>query len=153
MDASKLNGLFLLNPEQFKSVTEAGNAQCSIDLVAIHGVTGNAFTTWTHGNGKLWLRDLLPEALPGIRVFTWGYPSAAVLSAGLDELSRVVGELLYHLTLERGNDAPDSSTGKHQFRPIVLVCHSVGGIIAKQVSTLISNYQMQVYFPPFHANT
>ncbi|RYP15726.1 hypothetical protein DL765_005528 [Monosporascus sp. GIB2] len=142
MDAPDLNGLFLLNSEQFRNVTEAGKARCSIDLVAIHGVTGNAFTTWTHRNGKLWLRDFLPEALPGIRVFTYGYPSAAVTSARLDELSMMADELLYHLTLERGSDSADGSTRKYQFRPIVLVCHSVGGIIAKQlVVTTVSRIE------------
>ena len=48
----------------------------SVDIVAIHGINGNAFSTWTHDqNGVLWLRDLLPKLLPGCRVFTYGYPS------------------------------------------------------------------------------
>ncbi|KAL6818967.1 hypothetical protein V8C40DRAFT_252159 [Trichoderma camerunense] len=142
MDASEPNGLCLLNSEQFSSITEAGKARCSIDVVAIHGMTGNALTTWTHSNGKLWLRDFLPEALPGIRVFTYGYPSTTIIAAGLDELSGAADELLHHLTLERGKDFTEGSTRNYQFRPIVLVCHSVGGFVAKQlVITAVSRIE------------
>ncbi|KAL6699542.1 hypothetical protein J3F84DRAFT_404567 [Trichoderma pleuroticola] len=142
MDASEPNGLFLLNSEQFNSVTEAGHTRCSIDLVAIHGMTGNSLTTWTHSNGKLWLRDFLPEALPGIRVFTYGYPSTTIMAAGLDELSSTVDELLHDLTLERGKDFTEGSTRNYQFRPIVLICHSVGGFVVKQlVITAVSRIE------------
>lgn len=46
-----------------------------VDIVAIHGITGDAHETWTHANGKLWLRDFVPQNLPGARVFTFGYPA------------------------------------------------------------------------------
>lgn len=62
-----------------------------VDVVAIHGLNGDAFTTWTHPNGTLWLRDLLPQFLPGCRVFTYGYPSQLVFNssfAGVQEYAR-----------------------------------------------------------------
>jgi len=32
--------------------------------------------TWTHEEtGKLWLQDFLPSALPGARIYTYGYDS------------------------------------------------------------------------------
>lgn len=46
-----------------------------VDIIAVHGLNGDAYTTWTHRNGKLWLRDFLASSLPGCRVFTYGYPS------------------------------------------------------------------------------
>lgn len=46
-----------------------------VDIISIHGLNGDSFTTWTHKNGRLWLRDFLPADLPGCRVFTYGYPS------------------------------------------------------------------------------
>lgn len=45
----------------------------AVDIIAVHGLNGNANKTWTHPNGKLWLKDFLPTALPGARIFTYGY--------------------------------------------------------------------------------
>lgn len=42
-------------------------------LVAVHGLNGHRDKTWTADNGCYWLKDLLQESLPNIRVLTWGY--------------------------------------------------------------------------------
>ncbi|QPC72754.1 hypothetical protein HYE68_003506 [Fusarium pseudograminearum] len=55
---------------------EAGLMDFPVDIVAIHGLNGNAISTWRHQpDGTVWLRDLLPDFLPGCRVYTYGYPS------------------------------------------------------------------------------
>ncbi|EEP78060.1 predicted protein [Uncinocarpus reesii 1704] len=55
----------------------AGKSQAheiAFDLVAIHGLNGDPFRTWTHPEtAVMWLRDLLPEAIPNIRIMTFGY--------------------------------------------------------------------------------
>jgi hypothetical protein len=61
-------GLFFLNQQQFEDVTKAGEARSSVDIVALHGLNGDAYNTWTHENGKLWLRDFLAQQLLGWRV-------------------------------------------------------------------------------------
>ncbi|PYH76480.1 hypothetical protein BO82DRAFT_205066 [Aspergillus uvarum CBS 121591] len=44
------------------------------DLVAVHGHNGNALKTWTHKqSGVMWLRDLLPQELPTVRIITYSY--------------------------------------------------------------------------------
>lgn len=40
--------------------------------MAIHGLNGHRENTWEL-NGKIWLRDFLPERIPSARVYTWGY--------------------------------------------------------------------------------
>ena len=62
-----------------------------VDIVAIHGLSGDAYTTWEDpSSGKLWLRDFLPSILPGCRVFSFAYP-ADVFSgafAGIDQFAK-----------------------------------------------------------------
>jgi hypothetical protein len=94
------HGLFLL-----KDSTMAENAQdeIKVDVIAIHGLNGDAFSTWEHEKGTLWLRDLLPEELPGSRIYTYGYPSDLFFSKTmatpkdyardlLDDLANIVVE-------------------------------------------------------------
>jgi hypothetical protein len=66
-------GLFKLADSQPDS---SGSKNYEVDIIAVHGLNGDAFSTWRHQpDGTLWLRDLLPEFLPGCRVYTYGYPS------------------------------------------------------------------------------
>ena len=67
-------GLFLLNKDI------SSQAKYNVDVVAVHGLGGGPYKTWTDESGKLWLRDLLVEDLPGARIFTYGYDSAYVFS-------------------------------------------------------------------------
>ena len=89
-------GLFLLN----KNIGNEAQ-KYNIDIVAVHGLGGNAYGTWTHDNGKLWLRDLLLEDLPGARVFTYGYNSTFVFSRETGNLRSYARELLENVRSER----------------------------------------------------
>ncbi|KAH6649379.1 hypothetical protein F5144DRAFT_634706 [Chaetomium tenue] len=73
-----------------------GGEQYPVDIVAVHGLNGDSYSTWTHQNGSLWLRDFLPGSLPGCRVFTYGYPSQ-VFGRSIAEVKgyarRLLGEI------------------------------------------------------------
>jgi hypothetical protein len=96
---------------------------CSV--FAIHGLGGDKFRTWTD-NGRLWLRDLLPTQLPEARIFTYGYGSTVAFSKSSAEVDDFARDFLH-----RANSARQSST--EQKRPMVFICHSLGGILFKQV--------------------
>lgn len=88
-------GLFRLDEsEPINSV-----AQDSFDMaiVAVHGLNGDAYTSWEHENGTLWLRDLLPDTIPGARIFTYGYPSHLFLSKSTASLRDYSQRLLSSL--------------------------------------------------------
>jgi hypothetical protein len=126
LERTKLYGLFLLNENE---PADSSKGLKGVDIVAIHGLNGDAYTTWQHENGTLWLRDMLPSDLPGSRVFTYGYPSELFWSNSVATLQDYSRNLLGSLkAISEGNQ-----------RPIIFVCHSLGGIVCKQVRALDRN--------------
>ena len=114
-------GLFVLAPLQ-QNEAQAIN----VDIVAVHGLQGHYQKTWTDQNRKLWLQDFLPHALPAARVMSFSYNSAVIAIksiAGIDEFAR---QLLEGLEQKRKDGA--------EARPIVFICHSLGGIVVKKVT-------------------
>ncbi|KAK3689559.1 hypothetical protein B0T22DRAFT_514097 [Podospora appendiculata] len=51
-----------------------------LDIVAVHGLDGHHMNSWTHDpqspTATMWLRDLLPDKLPGARIMTLSYDSS-----------------------------------------------------------------------------
>ncbi|KMP09096.1 TPR repeat [Coccidioides immitis RMSCC 2394] len=72
------------------------------DLVAIHGLNGDAFETWTHKESRvMWLRDLLPRELPNVRIMTFGYNARLRNFAGHQDLRNIATKLLSELADSR----------------------------------------------------
>ncbi|KAF8530136.1 hypothetical protein BU17DRAFT_78714 [Hysterangium stoloniferum] len=98
----------------------------TIDIVAIHGLDGHREGSWTAENGILWLKDLLPQQLPNVRIVTYGYDaSTGSQSYKIDETLYGHGEnFISRLALLR--ESTTTAT-----RPIIFIAHSLGGIILK----------------------
>jgi hypothetical protein len=84
-------GLFFLAES---SPSPNDREQYPVDIIAVHGLNGDAYTTWTHANGTLWIRDLLPNFLPGCRVYTYGYPSQVVFGTSFADVREYSRRLL-----------------------------------------------------------
>ncbi|KAF4336802.1 hypothetical protein FBEOM_9336 [Fusarium beomiforme] len=96
-----------------------------VDIVAVHGLNGDAFSTWTHKlTGILWLKDLLPNFLPGCRVYTYGYPSKI-----FSQSSERVQEYALNLLISVRDIYEDTEHGK---RSVIFIYHSLGGVVFKQ---------------------
>ncbi|EAS28259.3 uncharacterized protein CIMG_09463 [Coccidioides immitis RS] len=96
------------------------------DLVAIHGLNGDPIKTWTHGEtGVMWLKDLLPEAIPNIRIMTFGFNACLNSFTARLDLHAISTKLLTELVDVR-------TTEDEKSRSLVFVCHSLGGIVAKK---------------------
>jgi hypothetical protein len=84
-----------------------GRPSYNIDVVAVHGLGGDPYDTWTStpersgGKPTFWLADLLPQELPGARVFTFGYASRPVFTrsvAGIRDYSKQLLQSLVDYT-------------------------------------------------------
>ena len=103
----------------------------TIDVVAVHGLQGDAYKTWEHDNGSLWLRDFLPADMPNARIMTFGYDSAVAFSKSVARIEDKALELLNHLSAKRPPATPGGPS-----KPIVFICHSLGGIVVKRALIL-----------------
>ncbi|SLM40558.1 Tetratricopeptide-like helical domain [Lasallia pustulata] len=102
----------------------------TVDVVAVHGLQGDAYMTWEHDNGSLWLRDFLPADIPFARIMTFGYDSTVAFSKSVAKIEDKALELLNRLSAKR------SAAGGGTAVPIVFVCHSLGGIVVKKALIL-----------------
>ncbi|KAN0086995.1 vegetative incompatibility protein HET-E-1 [Elaphomyces granulatus] len=97
-----------------------------VDLVAVHGLNGDAKRTWTHGEtNALWLQDFLPRDVKNIRVMSFGYNASAALGNTTATIADHAKDLLGCMVDKREEE--DEKT-----RPIIFVGHSLGGIVIKQ---------------------
>jgi hypothetical protein len=104
-------GLIQLEQKTLQDAT-AGPPQkmFPVDIVALHGITGDAYDTWTAADNKvLWLRDFLLEDLPGARVFTYGYDAAVFFTKAAGNLDDFATALLESLKQKRLGPVGDSN--------------------------------------------
>ena len=113
------------------------------DLVFLHGLGGDAFGTWSNSGGveNSWL-GWLGEDFPRVGVWSAGYASSptkwARIGGWFSEDRRDAG---YGMALPtRAGQMLDSmiQQGLGQ-KPLLLVCHSLGGLVAKQILRMSSD--------------
>ncbi|KAH8600715.1 hypothetical protein B0O99DRAFT_287380 [Bisporella sp. PMI_857] len=110
------------------SIIRDPGTQTNFDLLAIHGINGHPYHTWTHPNGAKWLEDYLPEDMPNARIMTFGYNSQ-IFTSSKGFVTDFAEQLLQHLmSIRRSTDSTN--------RPIIFLCHSLGGLVVKKALTL-----------------
>ena len=104
-----------------------------LSIIAVHGLNprskkdiDHAWDTWRTPpgpQGRLWLRDDLPSYVPESRIFLYEYNSTAVYGNDRDSFSGKANELLEAIRIERC---------EAESRPVLLLGHSMGGLLIKQ---------------------
>lgn len=104
------------------------------DIWFVHGLRGDAIKTWSK-DGVCWPRDLLPQELPNVRIFTWGYDSSVANFGGSVSQASIFGHggnLLRDIASKRGPAEKD--------RALIFVGHSLGGLAVKQALIRSAQY-------------
>ncbi|KAF3483791.1 LipA and NB-ARC domain-containing protein [Arthroderma uncinatum] len=106
-------------------------ANPAVDIVFVHGLNGTSYHTWATKKPEVfWPSDLLPKALQGleVRILTYGYDANVTAFAGgtsKDKLHNHAEHLVAKLCVLR-------SETRSSERPIVFICHSLGGLVVKK---------------------
>lgn len=101
-----------------------GDANTAVlDIIFIHGISGNLDETWTNSAGEFW-PSWLAHDFPDVRIFTAGYPSSIFEKWAEKEMN------LHERASNLAEHMASCGIGK---RPLVIVCHSLGGLLAKEV--------------------
>ena len=103
-----------------------------VDLVVVYGLNGDATRTWTSERNNLcWMNSsqMLPKYIKRSRVLSWSY-NANVFS--FNGRTTSADRILQHAhTLVAQLQADRELEGASE-RPIIFLCHSLGGIIVKR---------------------
>jgi triacylglycerol esterase/lipase EstA (alpha/beta hydrolase family) len=115
-------------------------------IIAVHGLNprskkdaDHAWDTWrtpAGPTGRLWLRDDLPQYVPESRIFLYEYNSTAVYGKDKSTFIDKANEFLEAIRTTRYDVGP---------RPILILGHSMGGLLIKQA--LINAHNNPKYTP------
>jgi hypothetical protein len=111
-----------------------GDASSVMDVIFVHGLTGDPLETWTTSGSDpaLFWPKWLHEDNPALRILTLGYPSTMLTKWGKGELN------IYECAKASLELMAAKSIGD---RPIAFVAHSLGGILSKQILRAASEGQ------------
>jgi hypothetical protein len=116
---------------------QANDRSNAMDIIAVHGLNGHYEKTWqeTGPNGQSvnWLRDFLPSQIPYARIMSYGYNSTVLFSKSEADFGTFAEQLLEDILSWRT---------RGMVRPIIFICHSLGGIVFKKVGPqkFLTNY-------------
>ena len=115
-------------PNYGVKVLHDGGTEASVDIVFIHGLTGNAYSTWLHkGTNVHWPSQLLPQDLPDVRILSFGYDADIVnlwSPASMSRLSNHSENMVGGLVRKREETNTET-------RKIMFVAHSLGGLVTE----------------------
>lgn len=95
-----------------------------IDILAVSGLGSHPFGSFVHKeDGNMWLTDNLPRDIPAARVMIFGYESELPHSRSHVQLDDLAGPLQIAISQILRSD---------KRKPLLLIGHSLGGLLVKQ---------------------
>lgn len=108
------------------------------DILALSGLGGHPFGSFADKDGHMWLADSLPEDLSHARVIVYGCHTPLLDSTSFAALGSLTSSFYNALCRILESDAR---------RPIVLVGHSLGGLLIKDCLFMLSKSAVKHLLP------
>ena len=111
----------------FTPLNDVPDETHSLDCIAVSGLASHPFGSWQQRGPRtsfMWLRDRLPQELPNVRSIIYGYDTTLVNSDSVKGVNDIAVALIAKMK-SIGRGSPSS-------RPMVIIAHSLGGIVVKQ---------------------
>lgn len=123
------------------TVLKSGTDPITADIVFVHGLFGDAISTWTK-EATCWPRDLLHQDLPNSRIMTWGYSAviAKMLSSKDTSILSIFGHaenLLNDLAMHRRGEVTVSAF-LGNFGTLANLCNRKSGPLYMLVMILVA---------------
>jgi protein SERAC1 len=130
-----------------------GTGSTGTDIVFVHGLRGARVGTWSK-DSVCWPDKLLREDVKDVRVITWGYDASIVnafqpasqdslwghSSTLLEDLARLRAGTVRKVLSWRSQHTDAIIKQIAQTRPILFVCHSLGGLVVKEALITSKSY-------------
>ncbi|KAI1741754.1 tetratricopeptide repeat domain-containing protein [Xylaria scruposa] len=130
---------------QLQVLLDPGDTKDGIDIILVPGIGTPVPKNWPFAD-QSWLATL-PYHGAGVRVLSYEYSSPFVGSKPSWESLLMLGyDFLQHLSEAQSQSTTDLFNSK----PIVIVCHSLGGIVVKQ-ALCVANKQFPRYQSTIHS--
>ena len=101
-------------------------------ICLVHGLGGGRVSTWKKDE-VFWPYNLLARDIPDARIITWGYDADVAHFVSPVSTNRVKDNAKSLSSALNGlRSSPETST-----RPLILIAHSLGGIICAQVGSTV----------------
>jgi hypothetical protein len=103
---------------------EALSANPEIDVIFLHGLAGDRFSTWTNAADEFW-PQLIADIFTSCRIYTCGFKSSRTSGIKTGEGTSIMdlGSLIADGLICRETAAPKT----------LFICHSLGGLVVKQM--------------------
>ncbi|KAH0428489.1 hypothetical protein CcaCcLH18_09047 [Colletotrichum camelliae] len=108
----------------------------TVDIVFVHGLTGNRENTWKHqGSGTFWPKDLLAQDVVSARIMTYGYDA---------DVFQLFGTTSTNTLRDHGKDLAETLSMNRRMagctdRPVIFVAHSLGGLVCQKALLISRN--------------
>ncbi|PTB72047.1 hypothetical protein M440DRAFT_1405803 [Trichoderma longibrachiatum ATCC 18648] len=115
-------------------LNEVSEFQHRYDCIVISGLAGHPMGSWQpRGNDKSfsWIRDSLPELVPGVRFILYGYDTKLVGSKSFQTVPDLAINLINEL--KSGGWSSPSAKG------LIFLAHSLGGVVLKQCLCMLAD--------------
>lgn len=114
----------------FTPVSDPDDAD--MDIVVVPGLGGHALGSFRSADGlSSWPRDFAPVDIPRARFITYGYDTASNASHSNQGVRGLARTLLDRLAILRRRT-------QTQQRPLLFICHSLGGVVLKEALVMSS---------------